>query len=142
MNISNFKDLEKALKGKINQAMSTDVKKEAVKTLKEHIVTDIYDEYDPSVYVRTGGLLQDKNIQTIMDEVTGVLSVRGVRKENGKDISAIIEYGIGYDWEDSRIAKMQPYPRPAHENAAIEMRKGRFEKTLINGLRKQGLNVR
>jgi len=140
--ITSFEDLKKELNKKIKNVMSTSVSKVARQTLKEHIVTDVYEQYQPSEegYERTGGLLQDINIDTIMID-DNTLSVRSTRHDGLRDIGYIIEYGVGYDWQRSRIAQMQPYPRPFHENTYLEMSKGSFEKALVSGLKAEGLYI-
>jgi len=138
--ITSFEDLKKELDKKIKNVMSTNVSKVARQTLKEHIVTDVYGAYDPSEYERTGGLLQDVNIDTTMID-DNTLSVRSTRHDGLRDIGYIIEYGVGYDWQRSRIAQMQPYPRPFHANTEAELAKGSFKKALVSGLKAEGLYI-
>lgn len=131
-----MKELEKLINAKIKQAMSTNVKKIAVNTLKENVVTEVYDAYD-SEYDRTGGLLQDKNIDAHMEN-DNTLTVRSTRNENGRDIANIIESGVGYSNPslDSRIGA-----RPFHAETAKELDKGLAKKALKDGLKQQGLDV-
>lgn len=140
---NNLKDLEKHLNNKIKNAMQTDVQKVARKTLKENVITEVYDAYSPSQYERTGGLYQDSNIDSRIDETSeGIeLSVRSTRNENGRDIAKVIETGKGYEWEDSRIYQSEQ-ARPFHEITRKELEeKGLAKRALKDGLRKQGLDV-
>lgn len=141
----NLKDLEKYAQKAITNAMKKEVSNVARSTLKEHIVEDVYDEYTPSgrnPYERTGGLLQDSNIETKMVD-DNTLSVRSTREEDGRDIAAVIEYGYPYTWEDSQIYKMQPFPRPFHALAAKELEEKELaKKALKKGLERQGIDVK
>jgi hypothetical protein len=135
---NNLNELFKMMNGYINTSLNTDVKQQAVKTLKEHVVTDVYDRYDPMQYQRSGGLLQDSNVDAHMEN-ENTLSVRSTRNENGKDIAKIIETGKGYTWKNSEIVGVE---RPFHKEAAKELdEKGLAKKALADGLRKQGLDV-
>jgi hypothetical protein len=134
----NINDLVKLLNKKyINKALSTDVEKVARKTLKEHVVEDVYDAYD-SNYQRTGGLLQDRNIDSKMEN-DNTLSIRSTREENGRDIAYIIETGEGYNPShlDDVIGE-----RPFHEETYKELKNGLAKKTLAEALKKQGLDIK
>jgi hypothetical protein len=131
-------DLAKHLeKNQIKKALETEVKKVAERTLKENVITEVYDAYD-SEYQRTGGLLQDSNIESKM-ESDDTLSVRSIREENGRDIASIIETGKGYSYHglDERIGE-----RPFHAITAMELEyDGLAKKALKDGLKKQGIDV-
>jgi hypothetical protein len=134
----NFKELEALINKKIRNAMESEVAKQARNTLKEHVVEDVYDAYSPSMYDRTGGLLQDRNIDTHMEnDIT--LSVRSTREEDGRDIASVIEYGKDYSYDglDERIGA-----RPFHEEAARELANGLAKDALAKGLKKQGIQVK
>jgi hypothetical protein len=142
-------DLAKHLeKNQIKKALQDDVAKQARKTLKEHIVEDVYNEYpDPKVYSRTGGLLQDSNIDTTMEN-DNTLSIRSTRSENGRDIAEVIEYGHEGSKDGYEYPAYYPsgnnfvQPRPFHAETAKELdEKGLAKKALADGLRKSGLDV-
>lgn len=133
----NINELAKILEKKIAKSLQNEVAKQARKTLKEHVVTDVYDAYE-STYERTGGLLKDKNIETKMEN-ENTLSVRSTRSENGRDIAYVIESGKNYSYPglDEKIGE-----RPFHRETAKELEeKGLAKKALAEGLRKQGLDV-
>ena len=134
----NFKELEALINKKIRQAMETEVSKTARNTLKEHIVEDVYEAYSPTQYDRTGGLLQDRNIDTHMEN-DNTLSVKSTREEDGRDIASVIEYGKGYSYDglDERIGA-----RPFHEEAAKELSNGIAKESLKRGLKKQGIDIK
>lgn len=138
----NMKELEKLINKKIANGLQNEVANEARRVMKENVITEVYQKYSPTNYERTGGLYQDKNIETkLVDDNT--LTVRNIREENGRDIANIIETGTGYDWERSRIYNMQPYPRPFHAETARELdEKGLAKNALKKGLERQGLNVK
>jgi hypothetical protein len=134
----NFKELEALINKKIRKAMEDEVAKQARNTLKEKVVETVYDAYTPQTYDRTGGLLQDRNIDTHMEN-DNTLSVRSTREEDGRDIAAVIEYGTGYSYDglDERIGA-----RPFHEEAAKELANGLAKESLKRGLKKQGIPVK
>lgn len=133
----NMNELVKLTNKKISKALSQDVERVARNTLKEHVVSDVYDAYGSS-YDRTGGLLQDRNIESEMEN-DNTLSIRSTRHKNGNDIAKIIETGIGYSYGglDDIIG-----PRPFHEETYKELANGLAKKALAEGLRKQGINVK
>lgn len=137
MAAKNFKELEALINKAIRKAMEDDLSKVAKQKLKEHAVEDVYDAYSPSMYDRTGGLLQDRNIDAHMEN-DNTLSIRSTREEDGRDVAAIIEYGKGYSFDglDERIGA-----RPFHDEAKKELANGVAKESLKRGLKKQGIKV-
>lgn len=135
----NYKELAALINKQINDAMKNEVSKVARNTLKENVVTEVYEEYTPTTYQRTGGLLQDENIETVMvDENT--LSVRSTRHEGNRDIAEVIETGENYSYPglDEIIGA-----RPFHAETARELdEKGLAKKALVEGLNRQGLKTK
>ncbi|PAD70729.1 hypothetical protein CHH83_02680 [Bacillus sp. 7586-K] len=135
----NMKELTSLINKQINDAMKTEVSRVARNTLKENVISEVYEEYTPEMYQRTGGLFQDENIETIMvDETT--LSIRSTRHEGNRDIAAVIEYGENYSYPglDEVIGE-----RPFHAETARELdEKGIAKKALVEGLRRQGLKTK
>ena len=133
----NMKDLEKFINKKIASALQREVASEARKVMKENVITEVYDAYQSS-YERTGGLYQDRNIETNLVN-NNTLTVRNTRNENGRDIAYIVEYGENYSYPglDERIG-----PRPFHAETARELeQQGLAKNALAKGLRRQGLDV-
>ena len=133
----NMKDLEKFMNKKIASALEREVANEARKVMKENVITEVYDAYQSS-YERTGGLYQDRNIETNLVN-NNTLTVRNTRNENGRDIAYIVEYGDGYSYDglDERIGA-----RPFHAETARELeQQGLAKDALAKGLRRQGLDV-
>lgn len=139
----NMKELEKLINKKINNALKNEVAKVARNTMKEQVIEEVYDRYKPKEYERTGGLYQDKNIKTTMED-DNTLTIENIRRDEdtGRLVAPIVEYGVGYEWEDSKIYNMQPYPRPFVAKTAKELEeKGLAKKAMKDGLKRQGLDV-
>lgn len=136
--VKSIKELEVLLNKKINSALRNEVEKVARKTLKENVVTEVYDAYN-SQYQRTGELLQDRNIESKMED-ENTLSIHSTRHEGSRDIAEVIEYGKGYNpaYLDEVIEE-----RPFHAETAKELEeKGLAKKALADGLKRQGLDVK
>lgn len=139
----NISQLEAYLKSQIKETMNKEVNEVVRSTLKENVIEEVYDQFEPTQYERTGGLYQDRNIESnIIDTGDGVeLSVRSIRKEDGRDIAKIIETGKGYSWKKSQIAQSE-MQRPFHEVTQKEIEdKGLAKKAMKKGLRSRGLDV-
>ncbi|MCM3110040.1 hypothetical protein [Lederbergia lenta] len=133
-----IKDLEKYVNSKITSALEKEVNETVRKTLKENVITEVYDKYTPSHYERSGGLFQDGNIESKMEN-SNTLSVRSIHSENGRDIAQVIESGLGYSWShlDGEIGA-----RPFHEETRREIEENGLAKdSMRKGLQRQGLNV-
>jgi hypothetical protein len=143
MEFNNLKQLEKYINSQIKESMDTEVNETVRRRLKENVIEEAYDKYEPTQYERTGGLYQDRNIESdIVDTSEGVeLSVRSTREEDGRDIAQIIESGKGYSWKNSRIAK-SGQARPFHEKTHEDLeRSGEHIEAMKRGLKQQGLDV-
>ena len=135
--IKSSKDLEKYLKKVINNAQKKFVAPVARQKMKDRIVDDAYSAYTPEVYERTGELLNDKNIETVL-VADGTLSVKSTRHDGERDVAEVIETGKGYSYAglDEKIGA-----RPFTERTAQDLADGDFEKSLKEGLKSQGLDV-
>lgn len=136
----NLAELEKYLNDKIRKALSNEVATVASETMSDHVMSDVYSRYEPSQYIRSGDLYKDIKTEMVNDNT---LTIENVTKdeETGRYIAPIVEDGIGYEWKDSRIYHMQPFPRPFVEETAKELEKGLAREALKEGLNKQGLIV-
>lgn len=137
---NSLSELEKYLNEKINDALKTEVADMARDTMQEHVMSDVYDKYTPSQYVRTGDLYKDILTQMVDNNT---LSIENTTKdeESGRLVAPIVEEGTGYEWKNSRIYTMQPFPRPFVEETAKELENGKAKQALADGLRKQGLTI-
>jgi hypothetical protein len=133
-------DLEKYLNQKIKKSLSNEVADVARDTMSKHVMSDVYQAYEPTQYQRTGDLYKD--ISTTMKN-DNTLEIENVARdeETGRLIAPVVESGEGYEWKKSRIYQMQPFPRPFVENTAKELENGLAKQALVDGLRKQGLDV-
>lgn len=136
--IKTFDDLKKALNKITNNTQKKFIAPMARQKLKDHILEDAYAAYTPEVYERTGELLEDKNIETVLVG-DGTLSVRSTRHDGERDVAEVIETGKNYSYAglDEKIGA-----RPFHEHTAQDLANGEFEKTLKDGLKAQGLDVK
>jgi hypothetical protein len=140
MAAKNMAELAKLLEKKIKSAMENEVKEVARNTLKENVITEVYDAYTPKMYERSGGLYQDENIESEMVNDT-TLSVRSTREEDGKDIAEVIETGEGYTYRGYGYDYEKP--RPFHAETARELdEKGLAKKALKQGLNRQGIKTK
>lgn len=129
--------LTQYLQLQINDSLETDVNKEMIQVVQEHVKTDVYDAYNPLSYQRTNELLADVKGEMVNDDT---LEITDTRTENGKDIPQIIEYGKGYTWGiglDERIG-----PRPFMENAEQQIiQEDLHINVMKESLRKKGFVV-
>jgi hypothetical protein len=137
---NSLKDLEKYLNDKIRNALAKEVADVARNTMSDHVKSDVYDVYEPSQYQRTGDLYKDIST-TMKNDNTLIVKNEARDEESGRLIAPVVEYGVGYEWEESRIYNMQPFPRPFVENTAKELEKGKAKHALAEGLRKQGVDI-
>lgn len=133
-------ELESYLNKKIQSALASEVADVARDTMSDHVMSDVYSRYEPTEYQRTGDLYKD--IQTTMiDDNTLEIENVATDEETGRLIAPIVEDGVGYTWDRSRIYQMQPFPRPFVENTAKELESGKAKDALAQGLRRQGLDI-
>lgn len=151
-----LKELEKALQGKVEIALLTDVAETVRDVMLDHIIEDVYDEYTPFEYSRRNnenGLMDGNNINASIEGNTLIVENNTLGKpyyREGKElkrsqnadqeIAGVIESGQGYDihdWEYDGIS------RPFIENTRRELVDYDWhKKALKQGLQKQGLEVK
>lgn len=135
----NLSELNQYLKDKISSALSKEVADVARDTMSDHVMSDVYNKYTPTQYQRTGDLYKD--IRTDVNGNTLTIENMTRDEETGRLIAPIVESGVGYEWENSRIYQMQPYSRPFVKETAKELAGGKAKKALADGLRRQGISV-
>lgn len=159
----NFKELEKKIAKRIDNALNEEVADTITNVMRHFIREDVYDSYEPGIYKRRmedGGLIDRDNIQAVTDK-NGTLYVTNVTlgspnytkwskkkkklvsyksKNAGKPIAEIVETGIGYDfggWE------YDGEPRPFMHDTLEAVEKNKYHvKALKYGLQRQGLDVK
>ena len=140
------KELEKYLQEQIMDSLKTDVAEKTIELEKEHVKIDVYDAYDPTQYVRRkedGGLLDDKNY--LVEEIENGIKISNITRDNGyatpsdpdRYVTPIVEYGVGYTWEHSKIYHKQPYPRPFIEETRKDLKKGKLKEFMKKALEKR-----
>lgn len=110
------------------------------------VFSEVYGKYEPSEYQRrydSGGLADPNNIVMVESQATADGYEIAVQNQTRDDydhrlIAPIVESGEGYEWEQSRIYKMQPYPRPFHEKAEEMIGDGLLDNALERGFRARG----
>lgn len=125
-----FADLEKKIDGlmrseSMHKMLSLSCKDATWDLVYEKYVPTQYDEpgYPTSRRYDNGGLMDpdnypvtnpDKMTMEVSNETKGNPYWRPPRSEGWDPgyINDIIENGVGYNWQDSDIYKMEPYPRP------------------------------
>lgn len=137
---NSISDLEKYLNEKIRNALASEVADVARDTMSDHVQSDVYDKYTPSQYVRSGDLYKDIKT-TMVNDNTLTIEDDARDEESGRYIAPVVEDGVGYEWTDSRIYNMQPFPRPFVENTAKALENGLAREAMKKGLRNQGLEV-
>ena len=135
-------DLDRA----IQYAMENDVASAVRVSLAEAVETEVYDAYDPHMYIRRGpmdGGLQDQspdNMEATYDPQTRTLEVQDMSRDEktGRLVAPVVESGEGYrfPWDGQR-------PRPFHKRAQeIVVESGWFESALQAGLKAAGFDVK
>jgi hypothetical protein len=133
-------DLGKYINDKIRKSLANEVANVAREAMSDHVVSDVYSKYEPTQYQRSGDLYKDIKT-TMVNDNTLTIEDDARDEETGRLIAPVVEEGVGYEWKDSRIANMQPFPRPFVENTFKELEKGLAKNALKEGLRSQGLDV-
>ena len=135
----------------IDTVLLNEVAETAKQYLQSSILENVYDAYAPTQYERRysdGGLADPENfVESIAGEhtleITDIAS--GNRSQPGPwtdDLDDTIERGEPYLWLKSRIAEMQPYPRPFYKPAEDDfIDSGMFDRTLAEGLNAMGYEV-
>lgn len=152
----NLKELNKALREKIDVALLTDVAETVRDVMIDHIIQDVYEVYDPSTYVRrnnNNGLMDGNNINASIEKDCLIVENNTlgskyytddrklkISQNADKEIVGVIETGRGYDihdWEYDGI------PRPFISNTREDIIDNQWhKKALKKGLEKQGLKVK
>ena len=164
LRVSNLNELEKELKKRINNALNSEVTDVVKDKMEDHIISDVYNVYEPEIYIRRytdGGLIDPNNIVAYADHgtltvknitlgdkyvgirhytATGHTSTPKVSKNYNKPIAGVIETGKGYDihgWEYDGV------PRPFMTNTRDELKQSHLHiKALKQGLERQGLETK
>lgn len=136
------KELEIYIMGALEDALS----KEGAEGTKDVFLEEIgymYDEWTPTEYIRredNGGFADERLIeQSIVTygnstHLSTINSAKPVDDEIN-DLDEIIEYGL-YDYD------INPGARPVYARTEDDLKSGLFEEFIMDGLKRQGINVR
>lgn len=126
--LRDFAEWRQQLERDIGSVLEGEVAAGVKDRVGEVIQRDVYDKYEPDMYARRGaqgGLADPDNYETELTDGGLTLEVHNLTKGNEEEfddpgvrevyIDEVIESGIGYEWEDSRIAKAA-LPRPFHDD--------------------------
>lgn len=128
------------LAGAIQMAMEGVVADTAKAFLSDAVETEVYEKYEPTMYVRrgmNGGLADPENMEARYDADTMTLEVEDVRRdeESGRLVAPVVESGRGYDY-------FSPGSRPFHRAAEKNMAEsGELERALNYGLQQAGFDA-
>lgn len=138
-----------ALDESIRKAMEGPVTTAIKGAMVTAIDKEVFLKYSPSEYKRRSksgapGGLQDWNVmESNYDPSTMTLEVQNMSRddESGRLIAPVVEEGVGYQWEDSRIYAKQPFPRPFHKKAQeIAIQTGNVGAALRYQLKEDGFD--
>lgn len=99
----------------VNNCLATDISEIAGECIQFRVEHNVYTAYTPTMYKRrkrNGGIADPFMYSYSVDGGSHTLTVTDNRHEVG-----VVESGVGYTWEDSRIYGMQPFPRPYFKQA-------------------------
>jgi hypothetical protein len=124
-------DLNKA----IVACLEVDISQIAGECIQYRVEEDVYPLYTPTQYERrkrNGGIADPFMYSYNVDPSTQTLRVSDNRREVG-----VVESGVGYQWTESAIYAMQPYPRPYFNKAEQDIiADGEAEAALIRAISK------
>jgi hypothetical protein len=142
--LKGIKDLGKFVNKEIKKSLKDDVGKKLVKVAQEHVQTDVYNEYDPKVYNRTGELKDS----FVVNDISEGIEIENTRRDGDRYIPEIIEYGHDESKQGYTFAYHYPggdnyiQPRPFIENTRQQILN---EKIHVNELKKslksKGLDI-
>lgn len=116
--------------------------------MREVIIETVYNKYDASYNRRydDGGFSDITNYNYKIEvngnyaSITMFNDTKGVNTKN--DLDTVIYYGNAYDWINSDIYKLQPYPRNWIEETVKKLyESGELVKRLKDRLSKKGIKI-
>lgn len=139
--MADFKSVDalmKALQQKVEKAIQEKVPEVVAKEMQMQIGKEVYGVYTPKMYKREyfhGGLIDPDNIEST--NIPGGVSIRNVREDEGRDVAATVETGIGYNYPYEGMG-----PRPFTEATRDELENSRAHVLATKrGLKDMGINV-
>lgn len=143
--LKGIRDLETYVNKEIKKSLKDDVGKKLVKVAQEHVQTDVYDEYTPKVYNRTGELKES----FVVNDISEGIEIENTRRDGDRYIPEIIEYG--HDESEQGYTYAYHYaggdnyiqPRPFIENTRQQIASEKIHvKELKKSLISKGLDIK
>lgn len=104
-----FSDIQKKI-GDVMQSSEAESKAREIMALAAE--EGVYSKYQPTEYVRRHTMDNPSSYRVEASDNT--ITIENVATES--DVFNVVESGVGYTWEHSRIYGMQPFPRPYSQN--------------------------
>lgn len=139
----NLNDLYKYINKQAQSSLKTEVAEIAVKTMQDNVQTKVYNVYEPKEYIRTGRLKREIDVGIVDDNTIYIENVRTDKYENAwgiqfeKNVAEVVETGIGYEYPFPYMG----VPRPFTQKTRGDLRNGKINKAMKEGLRKRGIDV-
>ncbi|GAF24534.1 phage protein [Bacillus sp. JCM 19047] len=120
------------------QKENSHVAKEVIKTAQKRVQEDVYDQYDPRIYTRTGKLKDSWGVENRAKGIA-VLSNRYDDNDKNRYVAQVVETGQGYQFEFS----YEEIPRPFIANTREELRNsGVLSHALMLDLKAAGFKIK
>jgi hypothetical protein len=133
-------EVAKYLQDKANSALKNEVAEAARDEMQIQIQEQVYDVYDPQVYVRRGyndGLIDPHNIeiQAVGDDS---ISIENIAYDGMRNVPYIVESGEGYfSGAPDVLTKGRKFTEATRES----LRQGKFKLAMQKGLKRQGIDT-
>lgn len=149
---NSWKEIEKMIQVKINQAMNTTVASGVKEIESENANEFVYNSYDPTVYERRGndgGLSDVRNMNHVVDTSGNSTTLEVTNdtmsnpdflpwQDTPHKIAQEVEFGFGYNYGNGN----EPYAqeRPFQRETINELATGKAKKLLQKGLKELGID--
>jgi len=148
----NIKSMMNYVQSNVKEILSSNEIQNIIKeTIRDVIMDEVYDKYDPTQYVRRydeGGFSDKRNYICKINISNNYVSVTifndtTANGDNGNDyLDEIIYRGDMYTWENSKIYQMMPYPRNwINESVNRLYDSGELMKRLSKRLSERGIKI-
>lgn len=151
----NLNELISYVKKQANSVLLNEVAESVKQNISETVIQETYTAYESDAiqpYERRGldgGLADTSNMVVKKINETTIL-IRNLTPGNSRyslhtngPIDKIIVYGTGYQWDRSKIYRLQPFPRDFYAGTKARLEKNKNHIIAFkNGLKKRGLNIK
>lgn len=135
-----FKDLDslyKYIEEEAENIIQNQVANKIIEVIQDHVQEDVYNQYKPKRYERTGKLKKD----IVKMNITKGVTIYPNRMEDGKYIPDIIETGEGYKYPD-KYNYGYGKPRPFVRETIKDLKQNEQHiKVFIQEIEKKGFKV-